>query len=185
MQVLNGRGLGGMPQTLVTGADSLMRSGATLQDDNNNLPFWLFPKSQTQFKQITNSIPTPAAATLTEVLTFTVPAGFRFIFRGMRQEFNTGTGGGPIWVPGSGDILWTIDVNSPIGAPALSGFALPDLANMAEARGSQLGPWPVEGYNVFDEYMTLRYKVLTTANIPAGAPNFITCGLFGWMEKAV
>ena len=62
-----------------------MRSGATLQDVNNNLPFWLFPKSQTQFKQITNSIPTPAAATLTEVLKFTVPAGFRFIFRGMRQ----------------------------------------------------------------------------------------------------
>ena len=178
-------GFGGMPQTLVTGADSLMRSGATTQGAVNNLPFWLFPKAGTQFRQPSKSIPTPAAATLTQVLSYTVPAGFRFILRGIRQEFNTGTGGGPIWVPGSGDILWTIDVDTPIGAPALSGYALPDLSSMADARGSQLGPWPLEGCTIFDEYETLRYKVLTTTNIPVGAPNFITCGLFGWEEKAL
>ena len=184
MQVLR-NGLSGPPQTLVTGADNLMRNGAGLQQDSAVLPFWLFPKSNTQFVQKMASIPAPAAATPTQVLLLSVPPGFRFILRGIRQEFNTGTGGGPVWVAGSGDILWTIDVDLPIGVPAISGFALADLANMAEARGSAIAPWPVEGYNVFDEYMDIRYKVTTTANIPAGAPNYITCGLFGWWEKAL
>jgi hypothetical protein len=180
-------GLGGSPQTLVQGANAMMGKGG-LQQDSPVLPFWLFPRANAELVQRVASIPTPAAATLTQVLQLAVPPGFRFILRGIRQSFQTGTGGAPVWVEGSGDIVWTLDVNSPIMPGAslgFSGYALPDMGAMTDARGSSIAPWPVDGYNVFEPEQVLRYKVLTTVNIPAGVPNYITCGLFGWWEKAL
>lgn len=184
MQVLrNGRGLSGPPQDLVSGANGMLGSAA-VQD--NSWPFWwAVPRSNAQYVQRVASIPAPTVGVITEVVELTVPVGFRFILRAIRQSFATGVQGAPVWVDGSGDILWTIDVDAPTGATALSGYGLPDLSAMADARGSQFGPWPIEGYTVFEPYQTIRYKVLTTPNIAAGAPNFITCGLFGWYEKAL
>ncbi len=188
MQVLRngGRGMAGLPQDLVRGADGMIGSKAVQED---NWPFWwLKPHSNTQYRQPQKTIFAPAPATLTEVVSLTVPAGFVFILRAIRQTFQTGIDGAAVFVDGSGDILWTVDVDRPIGTTGFSGYALPDMFEMAEQRGSQENPWPIEGYTVFDEYQTIRYKVETTNAIAqggAGSPNFITCGLFGWLEKAL
>ncbi len=176
------RGLSGIPQDIVAGANGML--GSTALQDNSWPYFWSEPGPNTQYVPFVNSIPTPAPGVITEVLALQVPSGFRFIWNGMRQNYFTSVSPSP-FVEGSGDILWTVDVDNPVGSTALSAFSLAYLSNMADERGSKLGPWPVVGFNVFAAYQTLRYKVVTTASIPVGAPNFITCGLFGWWEKAV
>ena len=184
MQILNGRrGLRGVPQDLVAGANGMLGTAA-LQD--TSWPYaWVVPRAQTQYVQRVASIPAPAPGVLTEVCEVQVPGALCFIMRGIRHSFSSGIGGAPVFTDGSGQILWSIDVDNPIGSIAISGYGLADLTNMADQRGSQLGPWPIEGYTVFDEYQTIRYKVITTADIAPGAPNFITCGLFGWFDKAL
>jgi hypothetical protein len=186
---VGGPGLAGPGQDIVQGANGMLGSSAVQED---RWPYWwAVPRSNTQYVQKVACMPAPVAGVLTQVINpitgaaaeVDVPPGFCFILRAIRQGFSTGIGGAPVWVEGSGDILWTVDVDVPLGAIALSGFSLPDLANMADARGSAVAPWPLEGYTVFEPYQTIRYKVLTTVNIGAGAPNFITCGLFGWLEK--
>lgn len=183
MQVLRPNGMAGIPQDTVIGANGMIGSSA-LQDDSWPY-FWREPGPNTQYVQRANSIPAPLPTVETEVLSLPVPPGFKFILNAIRHGFSTGIDGAPVYVEGSGDIVWTIDVDKPVGANSLSGYALPDFFRMKDERGSKLGPWPIDGYTVFDEYVTLRYKVLTTAAIAAGAPNFITCGLFGWWEKAL
>lgn len=184
VQVLrNGRGLAGPPQDLMRGASQL---GPGPLQDNSWPYFWQYPRANCEHVQKVVSIAAPANATLTEVLAVTVPAGFRFVLRKIMHTFNSGVGGAPVFVEGSGAILWTIDVDTPIGSVPLSGYGLPDLSNMKESRGStQFGPWEIQGYNVFNPYQTLRYKVITTAAIAPGDPNYITCGLFGWWDKAL
>lgn len=184
MQVLRNRGLGGPPQDLMRGANQML--GKQLLENDNWPYFWEAPRVNTQYVQKVVSIPAPATATLTEVLEVQVPSGFCFVLRAIMHTFASGIGGAPVWVEGSGDILWTVDVQDPIGSVPIAGFGLPDLTNMAESRGSTMfGPWPVEGYTVFDPYYVIRYKVITTAAIAPGSPNFITCGLFGWYDKLI
>jgi hypothetical protein len=178
--MLNARnGLGGLPQSLVAGANSLLSRYSNLQDAS--WPYWwVYPRIGTQFKQLVESIPTPAAATLTEVFEFTIPAGFVFILRGVRQTYQ-GTG----FVDGSGSILWTLDVDTPTSSVGLDGYSLPDMGAMSDQRGSQNIWWPIEGFTVFGPYQTLRYKVLTDDTIPVGPPNYITCGIYGWFDQAL
>lgn len=176
MQVLN-RGMGGSPQELVKGA-----TGIAAAEEESWPYWWLFPRKGTQFKQSVGSIAAPNPGVLTEVCEVVVPSGFVFVLRAIRQNFATAANPSP-FVDGSGDILFTVDVDVPIGAIALSGYPLPDLSGMADERGSKLAPWPLEGYTVFTPYQVVRYKVITTNVIPVGSPHFITCGLFGWLAE--
>ena len=184
MQKLGRRGLGA-PTDLVVNAYSMLGSDAVQQ----NIPpyWWLEPRSNTKCRQPVASVAIPAiSATPTEVLKFQVPAGFRFVLRAIMHTFQTSTSGSIVFVNGSGDLLWTVDVDTPVGSTPLSGYGLPDLVNMAEQRGSlQEGYWRLEGYTVFEPYQTLRYKVTNVASGAVGAPNFTTCGLFGWLEQAL
>lgn len=170
------RGVNGVGQDLVTGASSIYQQGGI--GDSSWPYWWLIPRKNTQYVQRVASIVLPAAGVLTEVVEVAVPIGFRFILRAIRQTF----AGDGTFIDGSGGLLWTIDVDNPIGATQLTSYGLPDLTNMADERGSQLGPWPIEGYTVFDQYQVVRYKVTSSLGF-AGGDNFITCGLFGWFDK--
>ena len=179
MQVLR-RGMNGIPQDIVAGADSLLETPAI---NENRWPYsWLEPRFNTQYKQPVASIAIPAiSANFTEVLALKVPSGFRFVLRSIMHTFQSSIAGQ--FVDGSGELLWTINVDQPVGIPNFSGFGLPDLSNMAEQRGSlRDGPWQLEGYTVYDAYQIIRYNVRNVSSGAAGAPNFTTCGLFGWLE---
>lgn len=173
------RGLTGAGPDLVKGANAMLGKGA-LQDESWPY-FWEQPRANAEHAQPVNSIPVPVIGVITEVVNVTVPAGFRFVLRKIMHTFTSTITPSP-WQEGSGDLLFTIDVDNPIGSVALASFALPDMANMAQSRGSLVnGPWPVEGYNVFNPYQVIRYKVVNVA-IAAGAPNLVHCGLFGWWQ---
>ena len=175
-------GLNGPGQDAVRAAQGMI--GNPSLSDTAWPYWWEHPRQNAEIVQRVNSIVAPPNGASTVVVTLEVPAGFRFVLKAIRQTFQTNITTPPPFIDGSGDILWTIDVDTPANAPALSGYPIADLANMADQRGSQERPWPIYGYSVFSPYQTLRYKVITTAAITPGAPNFITCGLFGWWEKA-
>lgn len=181
-QLLRRRGLMGVPQDLVRGANALQ---AQRDDESTSWPyFWIQPRALTQSVPRIASIPTPTQGVQTLITSVQVPAGFNFILAGILHGFNTPAGSGVTWTPGSGSILWTVDVDVPIGATAVSGYGLPDLTNMAEQRGSlELGPFPLQGYNVFGPYQVIRYKVTTDVTIPVAGGNFIFAGLIGWFDK--
>lgn len=184
MQVLrrNG-GFAGYGQDLVGGAHAMLGSNA-IQDESWPY-FWEHPKSQAEIVGPFEWIPAPANGDITTILELTVPAGYRFVLKGITQRFSTDPTGGQQFVEGSGSILWTIDVDNPTGSISLSGFGLPYLSNMKEQRGTQERPWPIMGYQVFDAFQTLRYKCVTAAPINEGAPNYIGAGLFGWWHPLI
>lgn len=167
-------GMGAAAQDQVRGAY------AVLDRDRNEWPYWwVYPRENTQSVPFSQSIPLPVAGVLTEVMELQVPAGFCFVLRGIRHTYQ-----GAGFVDGSGDLLWTIDVDNPNTAVSIAGFGLPYLTNMAEQRGDQARPWPIEGYAVFNEFQTLRYKVISALGV-SGAPNLVTCGLYGWFDTAL
>lgn len=174
-------GFGGIPQDLVRGANVLQ---AQQETENTNWPYWwLQPRANTQSVPRIASIATPAVATSTLITSVSVPPGFNFILRGVIHGFSPAVGG-VVWVPGDGSLLFTVDVDVPVGANSVSGYGLPDLVSMAEPRGSlELGPFPLDGYNVFGPYQVIRYKVTTTAAIPVAGGNFVFAGLIGWFDK--
>ena len=183
--LLNG-GLRGVGQDQIAGATGLVN-----QNQAQWPYFWTEPGPDAQYVQRVASIPAPGpippGQTTNQVLVLEldVPQGFVFVLRAILQTYQTNTGS--VFTNGSGDILWTVDVNIPVGVPTLGGYGLPDMTNMAEQRGSFInGPWQVEGHTIFQPNDQIRYKVSTnTANIAPGAPNFISCGFFGWFEKAL
>lgn len=181
MSQLLRRGFGAVPQDLVRGANALQ---SEKEDTDNAAPyFWREPRAFSQAVPRIKSIATPAVGVVTEILSVKVPAGFNFILAGILHGFSPAVGG-VVWVPGDGSLLFTVDVDVPVGATAVSGYGLPDMSAMAEPRGSlEQGPFPVDGYNVFGPYQTLRYKVITTAAIPVAGGNFVFAGLCGWFDK--
>lgn len=185
MQVLS-RGFAGVGPDMVKSASAMIGTEAT---NSNQWPYWwLKPRSDAQAVQRFGWIPAPVAGVLTEITraTVIVPEAMVFVLRGYRLSFSTSVNPNP-FVDGSGSILWTIDVDNPVGSGtnALAGYAVPDLYNIADERGSKLGPFPIEGYTVFKPKQVLRVKVITTADIPAADPNYIGGGLFGWFCKAL
>jgi hypothetical protein len=87
------------------------------------------------------------------------------------------------FVPGSGDIIFSIDINRPAGAPVSIGYDEKNFGAIKWPLGSYEQPWPVRLRH--HESETLRLKAYTTANVGIGAPNFVS-GLavgFTWPAK--
>ena len=142
MQVLS-RGFAGVGPDMIKSASAMIGTEAT---NSNQWPYWWRqPRSDAQAVQRCLSIAAPVAGVLTEITRVTVPEAMVFVLTGYRQNFATLTNPTP-FVDGSGSILWTVDVDNPIGSGtnALAGYAVPDLYNMSDERGSKLGPWPIK-----------------------------------------
>lgn len=179
--VRRNNGFGAVPQDLVRGANALQTQE---QDEDDALHYsWIEPRKFTQPVPRIKYIPTPAVGVVTEILSVKVPSGMNFVLTGFLHGFSPAVGG-VVWVPGDGSLLFTVDVDVPVGATAVSGYGLPDMSAMDGPRGSvEQGPFPLSGYNVFGALKTLRYKVITTAAIPVAGGNFVFAGLCGWFDK--
>jgi len=142
---------------------------------------WVFPSTNairvTGSDRGIQSIPAPAPATPTVVVQYTVPTGFRFILTGILRYFS-GSG----FVEGSGNALWTADINE-------GSYIAQGLANTPISMGSPAhGPWQI-GYpwsspDIYKSLEVLRDLVTTTSDISQGAPNYFIGGFFGWLEPA-
>ncbi len=156
----------------VRAANSLRRP----PQPNQPVPFpWdLAPKDSRPVCQ-SGSVASPAQAAQVVVVQYQVPDGFQFALKGRINAY-TGT-----MVIGSGDALWTTDVNKQLNLTTPQGWTVEGLQAESFGVGSLTeGPFPVEGFLVFDPNDIVRVKA-TNVNVDAGAPNYFISVLMGWI----
>jgi hypothetical protein len=117
-------------------------------------------------------------AAAVEVCAYTVPQGHHAVFKWFVTRYD----GQAQFVQGSGDIVWSIDVNRPVGGALLSGYTLADYSNILNERGDNGQPWALSPPGLrFKENDTLRIKVRTVQNVSTGVAGFSTGILMGWI----
>jgi hypothetical protein len=142
---------------------------------------WEFPVSGSRLVRASNSIPAPSEGTETAVLSYTVPEGYSFILTHVLQQYQ-----GSDFIPGSGSIQWTIDVNNSLLISLIpQGNTLQGFVNEVVPLGSfELGPWELEMPEFLDSGDVLQSKVITGPPIPTGDPNYFTSMFLGWIVPA-
>lgn len=155
-----------------------------LANSARHIEEWPFPWEQMPpdgrvFNAMSNAAvdaPAYGAANQVVVCSYAIPAGFTACIKAIMRSYS-GSG----WVEGSGDIVWDIDVDRPLGASPIIGWGLPDYtANIFSLGSPSLGPWKVPGA-IIVQSGTIRMKARTVANVTVGAPNYLVGTLIGWI----
>jgi len=96
------------------------------------------------------------------VLAYTVPAGMRFIFRSILQDWD----GGAL---AAGDATWTVTDNAPTGLADVQGMPVQGLINVPVNLGSLLAGtrWPFARAYEFPSQHVIR-SVATNNNLQSG-----------------
>ena len=169
-----------MGPRIVTGPEAVKAAAsiAATQDRRDQWPYpWSFPPPRASRVFRFASLLSPAPATETEVLLYRVPQGYRFWLRSIVLNY-VGAG----FTAGSGDILWTLDKNRPVGTAPLQGETIQGFGNVPFPLGSFQYPWPLELPELLGPTDELRSKVIVTAAIPTGGNNYFHSIVCGWLE---
>lgn len=120
---------------------------------------------------VSSSIAAPAPTVLTVLLAYQVPSGHQFALTGVMWGFEGPPGG---FVPGSGDIIWTLDVNNPLtpSALAIAGRYLQGFGAELVPIGSYEIPWRFSRPRILAPSDLLQLKVLTTVAIAQNSGYF-------------
>jgi len=165
---------------VVTGPEAVKQMHALHQIERNRdqWPYpWLCPPESAEPVFRYGSIAAPAfgGANQVEVLKYSVPAGLQFALCGLLQIY-VGAG----FVPGRGDILWTVDLDSPVGVTALQGNPLAGLYQISTSLPPMLSQngvaWPPMRFEkpfILKPETDLRSKATTVANVSTGDPNYL------------
>jgi len=156
----------------VRAATSLRPSPAPAQP----VPFpWDLAPKDSKPVCASGSILSPAQGATVTVCQYQVPDGFQFALKGRINVF-TGT-----LILGSGDALWTTDVNRTPGVTTPQGWPIEGMSGETFGVGSLTeGPFPVYGYLVFDPNDIIRVRA-TNVSVDTSAPNFFISVLMGWI----
>lgn len=130
------------------------------------------------------SIPAPAFSPSVQTLIcqYQVQYGWEGL---LTQVMNTYIDPGGTFVEGSGDIVWTIDIDIPIGSTLATGHFLPAYSQIIRSLGSLQEQWPIPGGGITNRGWrmkpgeTYRYKVRTVQNVAIGAPAFVHASFGG------
>jgi hypothetical protein len=120
----------------------------------------------------------PADALVHPFLTYAVPLGFYFQLEFLVLNY---FGGG--WVPGDGNVIFSLDVNTS-GNPSAQGIPVKNYASVLVPLGSFQKPWPFHPgvESAFSPRDILRAKVQTNpVAIPPGAPNRFAAAFVGYL----
>jgi hypothetical protein len=126
------------------------------------------------------AIPSPnyGAGNQVVLASYQCPSNFVAVIKGVLTTFE-GSG----FIPGSGNIIWTLDVDTP--APALVGavgYAFDGYGKLLTPMGSYAnGLWKIYPGLRFTDGEIVRLKVQTVAVVGQGAPNYMNGMLGGWI----
>lgn len=121
------------------------------------------------------SQPSPVLGATVELVAYTVNPQWLAVITGVIFAYD----GTPSLTPGSGDGIWSVDIDRPIGGPAILGYSEKDFQAIKWPLGSYAsGPWPVDFLHKANE--TIRIKFQAVATLIPGAPNFVTGGMVGY-----
>lgn len=152
------------PRDLIRGGEAIARGR-----DDLRLP-WLYPSRNSRPVSARGSAPIPPFPGLVGVLTYQVPAGFRFSLRALTVDVVAGG-----YSDGAGDFTWSL-VTGLTAGPA---YTVPDYDAVPTRLGSLAnGPYPVFGRMVFEPGETLALQ-FTAVNPPDPGPAFVTGILLG------
>lgn len=156
------------------------RNIASLQDNREMWPYpWVYPPPDAEDVFVEGVIPAPPNGIITEVLEYKVPSSYLFLLTHVMQVYQ-----GTSFVPGSSDIVWTWDLNTPIGAPPVQASRIQGFQQVLAPLGSYEEPWPIRKARFFKSLDVIRNKVLTTNVIVAGSGNFFITRLLGYIMPA-
>ncbi len=120
---------------------------------------------------VSSSVAAPAPTVLTVLLAYQVPSGHQFALTGVMWQFDGAPGG---FVFGSGDIIWTLDVNNPLtpSGLAIAGRYIQGFGSELAPIGSYERPWLFRRPRIFAPSDLIQLKALTTAAIPQNSGYF-------------
>lgn len=155
--------------------DLINNAGNSLANPyNGNYPWVVPPPAETPVSA-RGTIAAPAYGVQALVASFQVPQAMEAVITSILCSFD-GSG----FIQGSGAIVWSIDINRPLGATQ-QGYSPPYFGSIITQLGSlTMGAWAIPGGLRLSERDTIRFKVTTGAPVGIGAPNYITCMLQGW-----
>jgi hypothetical protein len=167
MSPRRGRSLYGVPE--VSAVASMLPRDPRLRDPVCGPS--LSPSQNAIDIYVSNSLLAPAPTVLTVLLSYQVPSGHQFALTGVMWNFEGPPGG---FVPGSGDIIWTLDVNNPLtpSALAIAGRYIQGFGSELAPIGSYEKPWWFSRPRIFAPSDLIQLKGLTTLNIAQNSGNF-------------
>jgi len=135
---------------------------------------WSIPPHQRTPWKADGSITAPAVGTVAQIWEYLIPDNF-YLVLDRTAHFYDPPG---LMLIGSGEIVWIIDVDVPLGNPLATWRPL---AQFTAPLGSVAHPFPV-GPLQLRGGQTIRYKVvITDPAVPVGAPNVISAVAEGWL----
>lgn len=137
----------------------------------------IIPKSAIPFFA-DGAVPMPAAGIANQVVitSYQVQIGYEGYLMAVMANVD---GDGGAFIEGSGQIVWTIDIDIPLGNPLATGRFLPGYSTIERKLGSFEKPWPiVRGWRMHP-FETYRFKVYQTGGVPVGSPCFAFGSLLG------
>lgn len=172
------------PDIVKPGA-SLIRAAQPLADPRRALGVYPYqwndpgPHSRMACANTAAAVPVPQivgpATSATAILaSYEVPDGYRFVLTDILMRANSTLEGG-LWVPGSGTLLFTLQVLFSTG-PRNVEF----LTNLPFGMGSQERPWPLRGRLEFGPLEVLEVILTNTGIGTPGANDFAYAALNGF-----
>ena len=167
-----------MPRANMTSAAQLAARGVYAP------PYpWDVPPPGHIARHIMGSAVAPAygIANQVEILNYTVPPNMLLVVVGILFRYEPSTS----LVPGSGDVVFTWDVDTPttgIGGQGYTvGRTVPDYGQVLFNLGSfDFGPMPLPNRPIFQPNQRIGMKGYTVANVGTGAPNRLNAMFIGW-----
>jgi hypothetical protein len=153
-----------------------------MQEARDQWPFpWVYPPAEAVPREPQGFVVCPAtSAGITQVLQYSVPSGLQFDLHAIM--FTCVTTGMAIAAFNPGDLLWTVNRNTPAsGTVPLQGSPLPDLQSVALPYGSPVqGPIQLRKALNFAPTDIIRVLVTNVSFGSPGAPNYVVAQLFGY-----
>ena len=111
---------------------------------------------------------------------YKVPNGFIFNLAGVIFQASIAGAYNSVFAPGDGSLIYTLDVDQPLGQSIPSGVGLKDFSAVTVP----LGSWEFGYFRLMRSYMVearhdIRAKILNVSNTTADA--VISAGLFGYL----
>jgi hypothetical protein len=151
----------------VKAADQLRRH----QTNQELWPYeWLFPpKYARRVRQNgTLTVASMTPGTQAVICAYTVPTGFSFVHTHILRALCDATG----FIEASGDAVWVLDVNKPIGITAIQGYPVQgfgtDTVTLGTINGQPVFPWPLVQPEIYKSLDLIQDKATITANITGG-----------------
>lgn len=144
-------------------------------------PWEQMPQEGRPFHQ-RNSIEVPAPGVQGLITAYQIPLGFTAVVKGLLFYYSNDSGSQ--FTQGSGNILYSLDVDKPLGASPIVGWPVPDYTNVATDLGSpQQGFWKIPGAIII-QTGTIRAKGTAVSTVNTGPGAYFTAAIIGWIHPS-